>query len=516
VAWGLAYTGVVTVLQFVQGIVLVPLYLRHIDLQIYGAWLATGNVIAMLALVDPGIGDIVRLRASKAIGARDSDQAARTIGTGLLLMSVVLGALGAAGLLAIPLLPRVIRLNPANWAELNRAIVVALVGTGLTLFGYVLGNLLEATQRQRDLGLATIASMLAGIAATVWFLVHSSLGVMAIALGAALRGAIQVLLLVPLCVRALRAEGIARVRWSVEEAREIRGVGVATFISRVVSTTAQQADTFLAALLLGPAATVMLSVASKPKDILQSFPSRLNYTAAPAIAHRVGEDTSQSGAPNEATSRAALRVVVLSISLAAILMAGYVGVAREFIGLWVGEKLFAGNALIALLGTAAFVITVKESLGYAASAYGRLADLARLNTIETIVRVSVASVLFWAVGLVGAPLGAIVASVVILAPTTLLLVECFGDRRGEVTGPLARLGAAGLILVGVAAAAGAWGGTAGSWRGFLFHGLLVVACSTVGLLVLSSDARNAFAIALERLLIATGLRRPHGVSRGAP
>lgn len=41
------------------GIILVPIYLVYIPKDLYGYWLATGNILTIISLLDPGIGGVV-------------------------------------------------------------------------------------------------------------------------------------------------------------------------------------------------------------------------------------------------------------------------------------------------------------------------------------------------------------------------------------------------------------------------------------------------------------------------
>ena len=59
------------VLVIVQGILLVPLYLRSIPVATYGAWLATGSILSWIDLVDPGLSDVLRQRVAYTYGKGD-------------------------------------------------------------------------------------------------------------------------------------------------------------------------------------------------------------------------------------------------------------------------------------------------------------------------------------------------------------------------------------------------------------------------------------------------------------
>ena len=53
---------------------MVPLYLKYIPVELYGAWLATGNIVNWLLVVDPGISTVVMQRVGKSYGADDRSE----------------------------------------------------------------------------------------------------------------------------------------------------------------------------------------------------------------------------------------------------------------------------------------------------------------------------------------------------------------------------------------------------------------------------------------------------------
>ncbi|MCS2667844.1 hypothetical protein NXY34_04820 [Bacteroides fragilis] len=53
------------------GIILVPIYLVYIPKDLYGYWLATGNILTIISLLDPGIGGVVTQKVSYYYGKMD-------------------------------------------------------------------------------------------------------------------------------------------------------------------------------------------------------------------------------------------------------------------------------------------------------------------------------------------------------------------------------------------------------------------------------------------------------------
>ena len=67
----IAFQYAQTCLLIVNGIVLTPLYLACIPERTFGAWLATGNIVAWLTLIDPGINQVVQQRVAAAHARED-------------------------------------------------------------------------------------------------------------------------------------------------------------------------------------------------------------------------------------------------------------------------------------------------------------------------------------------------------------------------------------------------------------------------------------------------------------
>ena len=68
-SWNLFFHYVAIGMMFLNGVVLVPLYLARIPLETYGYWMATGNILAWLSLVDPGFSAIIHQREATSYGA---------------------------------------------------------------------------------------------------------------------------------------------------------------------------------------------------------------------------------------------------------------------------------------------------------------------------------------------------------------------------------------------------------------------------------------------------------------
>src|ERR1700710_215656 len=73
-----------------NSIVLLPLYIKHIDSATLGIWLATGNILAWITLTDPGVGDVLQQKIAELSGKKLFAEIQKTIGSGLMASGIIL------------------------------------------------------------------------------------------------------------------------------------------------------------------------------------------------------------------------------------------------------------------------------------------------------------------------------------------------------------------------------------------------------------------------------------------
>jgi hypothetical protein len=61
----------VMVIDILQGLAFVPMYLNYIGERLYGLWLGTGGILAVLAFMDMGIATLTIQRVSREYGVKN-------------------------------------------------------------------------------------------------------------------------------------------------------------------------------------------------------------------------------------------------------------------------------------------------------------------------------------------------------------------------------------------------------------------------------------------------------------
>jgi O-antigen/teichoic acid export membrane protein len=483
-------------LTVVQGVVMVPLYLRHIGPGMYGAWLASGDLLGWLSLLNMGVAGVVTQRMAAAHGRGDRPVLGAYYGTGLLVQAGLVAVLMALAAAAAPFIPGWLGLHGAQARLLSGCFAGAGVATGLGIMATLAGTLPLAVQRMAFNVAATLACTLAGVAVTLWLLLTGG-GLWALVWGMLARNGLLLLALAAHAAAVMRREGTrARVRAPV--LRDLGSLAGSTLLTMLGNTAAGRCDALLVAVVFRPELATVYVLTRRAAEIVSMFLARIGGSVYPGFAHLVG-----SGRLPRARQVLA-QVDRGYLAAGALCVALYMALNRTFMELWVGPAQYGGHLLTVLLGLNVLLVGRAALITYLLGGSGQIRQSARIIFAEAVVRVAAMLALLLLLGMPGMPLAGIATTAVSAAVALAWLRRRLEGRAGA---GMARAGgrpAYALLLAGGALAGGErWGA---SWPGFLAWAALFGLGGTALLLALDPSAR-AFA--------AEGLRamRVRGAAR---
>lgn len=333
--WNLFFHYLAVSLPVLSGVVLVPLYLAHVPLAMYGAWLATGNVLAWITIVDPGLSSVVQQRCAVAFGAGDKE----SLG-GLLAASVVLSGLVAIVVLGLGMFvaellgPAIVRGEGVDFATLRQACVLQAIGSALMMFSFGLAAFNLGIQASLGIGMVYVVSVVAGLVVTAVLLV-ADVGLISLPIGEIVRGAGLTIGNGSYIAWRLPGSGV-RWRLSPSVIRSVLKLSAFTWLGRLAGVVTSSMDAIVLSSFAGVAAVPAYSLTKKSIEIGRGFLERPASAFAPAVASLVG--AGQVGRAKEILIRLT-RLMVWGLAMAS---AGLVTFNFAFVSLWVGPELFAG------------------------------------------------------------------------------------------------------------------------------------------------------------------------------
>lgn len=404
----LAFHYSAIVLVMVQGIVLVPLYLSRIPGALYGAWLATGQVLTWIELVDPGLSDMLRQRVAHHYGRDDAGALARSIGTGLAL-SVGLSVLPLTLWPAAGLLTHFDDITQGR-DTLALAFRIGLLSTSCSLLSYGVAAVNLGLQLPLAAGLAYTAATVLGIGVTVAALL-AGVGLPSLPLGMLVRAIVLFLGNAGAAFTWCRRHLPERPGFSRDEVRQILGLSVYTFVSRLGTTLVDRADALLAAKVLSTSATESLVLTGRALEPVRNAAVSIASALMPGLSHLTGEGDTRR------VAEIATLVMRVTGWVTAVGVGSIVALNADFVGLWAERAahrpIFGGAALTTALAAAVALSIFSAAISRLIYAVGGIRQSAGATLVEALIKLPLQIVLMRRFGLIGLPVAGIVATVTV-------------------------------------------------------------------------------------------------------
>jgi O-antigen/teichoic acid export membrane protein len=481
-------------LTVVQGLLLVPLYLRYLGPGMYGAWLASGDLLGWLSLLHMGITGVVTQRMAAAHGRGERAALGEYFATGVAVQAALMTVLVGVGLLVAPFVPGWLGIHGQEARVLARCFAAAAAATGLGFMAAVVGSLPLAVQRMAFNAAATLACTLAGLVTTVWMLLAGA-GLWALVWGMLARNGLLLIAVAADAAAVVRREG-TRMRVRGPVLRELGALGGPSLLSMLGNTATGRCDALLVAVVFRPELATVYVLTRRAAEIISMFLARVGGAVYPGFAHLVG-----SG--HLPRARQVLGQVDRAyLALGTLALAMYMALNRTFMELWVGPAQYGGHLLTVLVGLNVLLVGRAALATYLLGSTGGFRRSAYLTFGEALVRVAATLALLLAFGMRGVP----VAGIVTTAVSAHLALRWLRRRLGGEAHAPWRLDAgwaAYLLLLAGGAAAGAvrW---ADDWAGFAGWAALLGVGGTVVLAALDPAVRGFVAGRLRAVRAARG------------
>jgi O-antigen/teichoic acid export membrane protein len=393
----LVFSYSTTLFVLINGIVLVPYYLRFFDLSTYGAWLASGNLIGLFGLLDAGLSTVVSQRLAQAYGAGDEQRFARLAQAGLFLFVLISAVIILAIYLIAPALPEPVKAPAMSTPALVLGIRLAAVGAALTLAHAALRAIPDAWQRTLFVGFSSLVSLIAGVITIVLSLEHG-MGVAALGLGGLVHGAVNLLLTGAYVAWRWVALQLPRARaWTTELAPLLR-TSAPIFLGRSISVVLANSEALIVAIFVTPVAAAVLMLTGRVFHVAQLVVNPIHGSVSAGIAHMAGSAT------KERQREVVREVLNLVGAMSAVVLAPAVALNYSFVGIWLGTERFGGLVLSALLCFSTTSMIQALALGTLMTALGELRWAGWITLIDGGLRLGLVAGLLPLFSIAGMPL----------------------------------------------------------------------------------------------------------------
>lgn len=380
---GLVFQYVSMGLSVAQGLLLVPLFLKYLSLELYGAWLAMSGAVVWLAMLDPGVSAVFQQRIGAAYGRRDRPGMEAAIGTGVALNALVYALLIALAFAVAPVLPGLLHIHGEQSQLLIRCFLLetaaeALLSLAMTVVAVPIAVMVFPV----TVGLVYLVVTASGFLLTAWLLTEGW-GLLALPAGSLLRGGGLLLANGVIAVWTCRMTMPLRPRLDREEFRAITGLTGYSWLGRIGDGMTGELDAFFLGHFLGPATVPIMTMTRNAADVIHQLASRVAFAFLPALTHFHSEKSA------EASRVVTLRLLRIVAWTASIGVGGYVALNERFVGLWVGPQFFGGKTLTLLFAGLLLWQAGGRAISRILFSFGRIRETSLISLSEAVLRAAV-------------------------------------------------------------------------------------------------------------------------------
>jgi O-antigen/teichoic acid export membrane protein len=378
------------------GLVMVPMYLRHINGRLYGLWLASGGVIVWLGMLDLGVASLMGQRIAAAYGRKDYREVGcyyfnSLIFQIILMLAIVVAATGIAWVL-----PPLLGARTDEKQILSTAIFLACLYNGFTFMNNGQHNTAGALQRP----FVTMSSYISGgmLAVLVTIkLLFAGHGLVALPVGM-LTGALFTFLVDLFYVTRIVWRIGGRPEWNRRIFSDILRLSPAILAAKIGNALVGKIEPTLISIMITPEAAIAFTLTKRAADVVQMVLDRIVGSVMAGFAHLYAEGDKRKAADVLDT------LCTIFLGVGVVCLASYVALNRSFVGIWVGERYFAGSTVTVLVALSIISLVFSNLFSMLLGATGDIAKPCVVSFFEAVFRLLLMGVLLPWVGLAGLPL----------------------------------------------------------------------------------------------------------------
>lgn len=381
--WNFIFQYGFVITNIINALLTFPLYIHKIDPATLGLWVATGNILAWMTLADPGVSDVLQQRIAQLRGQDKSSEVGTTIGSGLIMSSIILIIAIIAGVIFYFLVGTIVDKDVSQYAGLQTALLISIIATGMSLVSFSLSGINLGLQNSAPVAISGITSNVVFLLVVVTLL-FLGFGVMSIAYANLVRALYINIFNYAALRNALSKENLS-IEFSKSHFKGFVKIFSFTSVSRIIGGFSASMDMIFLARFVNPAFITIFEVNKRPIAMAKDLIGRHSVALMPLVSHANGKEDKTEIHAIISTQFKYYYYIAIFVSL------GFIFNFQNLITAWTGASKFAGNDIMYLLIGNFFIGLIgyfMQNMGYA------LGDI-KMNSFISIIKGVVTGILFY-------------------------------------------------------------------------------------------------------------------------
>jgi len=398
----------VMIIDIIQGLVFIPLYLNYIGERLYGLWLGTGGILAVLAFMDVGMASLTIQRISREYGLKNYEGISKYFSGGILINSGFMAILLITGFILSFFLGNIFRDISANENEiLTLSFQIALFGLIFSLLNNTIEGTLNALQKPLMSKIFQLTGAITGII-FVYFMLMGEKPLLAIATGTLIRGSISLFPNLLYTGILFKKNNIALYKWDKTTFKDYLKLTPNLMLSKFGTSLVGNIEPTLINIFLSPEVAVFFSVTKKGGGLVKMFLDRIGGVLFPSMAHLYSEKN------NLQYKTFCLKLLSFILPLSLLLFILYILLNKSFVALWVGPDNFLGYTMTILIGASLILSFFSNLLSYLLATTGDIKFSSNSVFFESVLNVALLLILLIYLGVYGLPIALIISGLIFI------------------------------------------------------------------------------------------------------
>lgn len=396
---------VIMIVDVIQGLVFVPLYLNYIGERLYGLWLGTGGILAVLAFLDMGMASLTIQRVSREFGQKNFDGVSKYFFGGILINSLFMLILLLSGIAVSLFLDFFFpEISIEEQQNLKKAFQIALIALILSLLNNTIEGVLNALQKALIGKVTLFLSSVIGIL-IVYFMLLGDNPLLAIPIGMFVRSVVSLMPNLIYLFILFRKNKIKLFNYDKLTIMDYLKLSPNLMLSKFGTSLVGNIEPTLINIFISAETAVYFSITKKGGGLIRMVLDRIGGILFPSMAHLYAED------PIVKFKNFFIKLLNYLVPLSFILFGLFVLFNKSLVMLWVGINNYLGDGITILIAFSLIFSFFSNFLSYLLATTGDIRFSSNVIFWESVTKATLLYTLLIVLGIIGIPLAITITSV---------------------------------------------------------------------------------------------------------
>jgi len=383
--------------NILRGLVLIPFYLKYIDVSVYGHWLASGGLLTFITITDIGLSRGVIQRIAFSFGKKNTDDIGGYFTNGLLIYIILSFVMIAIGLIASFGIKYIFDMDISSEIIIRHCFQIAVISSALAILNNLLFGFKTALLKPLVPAVFRLIWTILGIITTVVCLFRGY-GLYALPLGTLISVTGTFISLIVIAFKQFKSLQYP-IKYSKSHFIELLKISPYLFLAKTGNTIVKQIEPVLINIFIDPETTVAYVITKKVADYISVGWHIILGSFSASISHLYGEN-------DVIKLRFVLNKLFSFFVFGSIIsFTIYGGLNNYFIYLWVGNDFVINNIISILIGSSIFIRIFHNYISDILIFLGDIAFSSKYVMIESVSRIILMLFLVLSIGIYGIPIG---------------------------------------------------------------------------------------------------------------